>query len=334
MNPEQLWRFVGRSDVFAEQSKEGAYFPVRRPLTTEDLAEHLAGFWSVGTYVIDPANGSTVQFVVFDLDDFDPQLLELLIECVEHLVDPLLNEYPMLLLEKSGGKGYHVWLFLEQAVAAHTVRAWLAAEFWPRWVKNGGPADLEVFPKQDRVDEDRFGNLVKVPLGVHARTGERSEIVGCQGWATQLDTVRGLDAEAIPAHSESSGVPDPRTPLTQDAPTGILLSEGLVARFLQSDVQQGQRNHAFHAFFTWCAWNVHLPQDLAWSWWERLNEALDEPEDNEAEVQRTLESAYARPPADAANPRPTRGSSDRAGYHGGRSLEQRIASRRAQGRST
>jgi hypothetical protein len=38
---------------------------------------------------------------------------------------------------------------------------------------------LEVFPKQDHVSGQGFGNLVKLPLGVHRKTGKRSYFYEC-----------------------------------------------------------------------------------------------------------------------------------------------------------
>ncbi|MGZ4518801.1 MAG: TOTE conflict system archaeo-eukaryotic primase domain-containing protein [Mycobacteriaceae bacterium] len=327
-----LWKCVGRADVFAQQMPEGNYFPVRRPLTVDDVDEHLAGQWSIGTYVINPiAEKCYVNFVVFDLDTYEKTELDTLKECVMYAVDPLADPgaYECLLLESSGGKGHHVWLFFDQPIEAYRARAWLEASFWPRWNQRSetGRA-LEVFPKQDRISEGGFGNLVKLPLGVHARTGVRSEIVGCQDWAPGLESVRGMDTSDMPQYTASQ--PKVTDVITATTPTGVLTGTGPVARFLRGDVQQGERNSAFHAFFTWAAWNIHLPSDLAWEWWQRLNEELPDPESDEDEVRTTMESAYTRPPADAAEPRPTRRRPTDGGEHRRLPRDQRVAAMRAE----
>lgn len=330
---DNLWKFVGRGDVFCQQQKNGAYFPVKRELTTEDLEEHLAGFWSLGTYVIDPSGGeSRVHFIVFDLDTFDVDLLAALQRSVEELVDSTTpfgsTAYPMLMLEASGGKGYHVWLFLDGTVEAWRVRAWLDQEFWPRWNARTNSLPLEVFPKQDFVDPERYGNLVKLPFGVHAVSGNRSELIPCQAWVSEVSSIERMDITTIPDDLRRKP-PEPSL-ITADSPTGILSSDGPVARFIRGETANGERNLTFHAFFTWTAWNLHLPSDLAWDWAIRLNEALAEPEDDEQSIQSTLESAYSRPPADSASPRQSRGDDGGAGGYRSTPLAQRLA-QRAQG---
>lgn len=314
-----LWKCVGRSNPFAYQQPDGSYRPERRELTSEDLAEHEAGFSSIGTYTLVPKGDGAdamCHFIVFDLDTTDEVMLRHLIASVEHAVDPLGDEgaYHCLLLEESGGKGYHIWLFLDEWLDAYRVRAWLEERFWPFYNKAESYKRynaLEVFPKQDRLSQGGLGNLVKLPLGVHARSGNRSKFLMFQSWASGLDSVRGMDTSSIPEYDR----PEAPQVVNAKTPTGILLSEGLVANFIKGETGEGQRNHTFHAFFTWTAWNLHLPSDLAWEWAIRLNEELENPEDDEASMRRTLESAYERPPADAANPRRSRGRGpDSGGY--------------------
>lgn len=328
MKGSDLWRFVGRRDVFAQQTEKGAYFPVRRPLTEEDLQEHLDGGWSLGAYTTFAIDGKFfVNQVVFDLDSGEENL-DTLCDCVERLINPMgEHEYPMLLLERSGGKGYHVWLFLDEMVEAYRVRAWLAEGFWPNWNDATGSTDLEVFPKQDTLREDGgFGNLVKLPFGVHAKTGNRSEIVLGRGWVSETSSAQGVSTKVIPLVSNRR--PEVVKAITASTPTGILLNEGPVSRFLRGEVGKGERNHAFHAFFTWTAWNLHLPSDLAWDWCSRLNEELTDPETNTDEMAATMESAYARPPADAAKARPTRGRPTDSGEYRKGDLADRLAALR------
>jgi len=327
-----LWHFVGRGDVFARQSKEGAYFPERRAITQEDLDEHRAGFTSIGTYTLNPleVRGEMryyANFIVFDLDTFDEDQLRILKKSVERMIDPFETEFPMLMLEKSGGKGFHIWLFLEEPVEAYRLKHWLDDEFWPYYVSKGGDPKLEVFPKQTSVREGGYGNLTKLPLGVHAVTGNRSEIISGQGWVSEVSSIRGVSEALIP--NDPDRMPAAQAVITAETPTGILLTDGPVARFLKGEVQQGERNLCFHAFFTWCAWNIHLPSDLAWQWWEQLNGELPDPEDDEASVTATMESAYLRPPADAADKRPPRRSPADRGRDPVQSVDERRAAMRA-----
>ncbi len=202
--------FCHRRDVFAEQQSSGQYFPVRRGLTEDDVAEHLAGYASYGTYVIRPIevdtdNGvaylgaNTVRYIVWDLDTHDQAHTDALRWLVEKMFKELCPGWDpaCLLMESSGNKGVHVWLFLSAPLPARQVRAWVERDFFPGW-RALGYKDLEVFPKQDTVDEGGYGNLVKLPFGVHAVTGNKSEPIVIQGWASSVSEVVPLDAALVP----------------------------------------------------------------------------------------------------------------------------------------
>ena len=194
--------FVNRSDVFAVQQPKGMYFPERRPLTNDDITKHFNGEWSIGTYVIDPET-QCVSNVVFDLDVLDVLAANTLCELVEAM---LLEHCDMphlsLLREFSGNKGTHVWLFLSEPVPAEKVRRWVAADFMPKWMEvaeaNGWPTALEVFPKQDRVEPGGYGNLVKLPFGVHAVSGNQSYIVEYKEWPRDINDIWPFEADMVP----------------------------------------------------------------------------------------------------------------------------------------
>jgi hypothetical protein len=40
---------------------------------------------------------------------------------------------------------------------------------------------LECFPKQDRLRDDQLGNLIKLPLGIHLRSGRRANVLDADG---------------------------------------------------------------------------------------------------------------------------------------------------------
>jgi hypothetical protein len=97
--------------------------------------------------------------------------------------------------------------------------------------------------------------------------------------------------EEAPRQTPTSDLDTPR-----EGNTGILASAGPVADLIRGEVEVGRRNVSFHAFFTWTAWNVHLPEALAWEWAQELNEALPVPEDDIETLQATCQSAYSSPP--------------------------------------
>jgi len=198
--------FSGREDCFARQwvnkseGKQG-YVPVRRPLEPADIEEHLRGFKTYGLYLLD--SGSCVRTAVIDADlsrEFrgaglkadDKKLVRreglYLFQRIKELSeDAGLSP----LLELSGGKGYHFWYFFDPpAEASRAKKALLPIT---KYLSGDLSAfGLEVFPKQDQLSGKGFGNLVKLPLGIHRLTGKRSYFLECHDRSIegQLDYLR------------------------------------------------------------------------------------------------------------------------------------------------
>ncbi len=84
------------------------------------------------------------------------------------------------LLVDSGYKGRHLWCLFpapEAAARARAVgRAWALA-----LTPASSELTVEVFPKQDRVPPGGLGNLIKLPLGIHRRTGRRCVLLDDRG---------------------------------------------------------------------------------------------------------------------------------------------------------
>lgn len=282
--------FVHRDDVFSEQQPSGAYFPVREAISDDDLQEHLAGLASYGVYVIRPEDQS-VKYVVFDLDTHDEESLRNLLAQADCLVGSVRFDLRCLLLERSGSKGSHIWLFLDKPLPARQVRAWVLSSFTPR---------CEMFPKQGTVEPGGFGNLVKLPLGVHAVSGGRSEFVPVQGWASGVDDVVPLDARLVPAVPVTppvgGGLARASRPASSGAATGNRGGEGATSPFPCIDhisrvgVGTGYRDRAmFHLALYY--YGHGLDKDLAEEACLRAN-ANFEPPMTEREVRDKVSSAY------------------------------------------
>ncbi len=187
--------FAGREGVYARQwtsptGKHG-YTPVEEPFTPAVAKNHLLGGYTVGVYPVRMDN--TVGFLAFDLDISrfalsrdsrdargPARLLKVAHASACRLVDAAaMHEIPAL-IEDSGWKGRHVWIFFEIPVPAAAARR-LADVI----LEGAGPLPseitVEIFPKQARVMEGGFGNLVKVPLGIHRVTGRRSVFLDPEG---------------------------------------------------------------------------------------------------------------------------------------------------------
>ena len=199
-------RFQGRENVHARQwctpdGKTG-YSPVRQPLTPALLRAHFHGSVTLGVYPI--RLDHTATFFALDLDITKRALeeayghrqrTERLRELV-HVEGLRLRSalaalgVPALLFD-SGYKGRHVWSFLAEpqpAALVYKVVLALARHLRP----HAADLALEAFPRQASVKGEGLGNLIKLPLGIHLRTGRRAALLGEEGQpvATPWELIR------------------------------------------------------------------------------------------------------------------------------------------------
>ena len=178
LTPKQLMEiFVNRSDVFSTQQTNGAYFPTRRPITEDDIKKHLKGDITIGVYCLDTNN--LVKWACVDMDgdkSLTPQENRRLLYPEAKVIYNTFHDYSRM-LEFSGRKGFHIWIFFKPRVTADYAQRLVKAR-----LNRVGLLRHEVFPKQTELNESRkFGNLVKLPLALHKKTGLRSEIIKTEG---------------------------------------------------------------------------------------------------------------------------------------------------------
>ncbi len=166
-----LRKFVSRSDIYARQLDTGAYFVIRQPLTDDVLQAHLNGDYTCGTYVID--TDGNIKWVCIDVDCEIEEL-----PAYKFLSEIIYDMFPEFerVLEFSGRRGYHIWLFLKTPdkpkFYLEIVRS--------RLLQNGiNPKSIEVYPKQHNLKhtKQKLGNLLKLPFGIHQRSGKRSTLL-------------------------------------------------------------------------------------------------------------------------------------------------------------
>jgi hypothetical protein len=193
--------FVGRWNDFAQQSDTGGYWRVGRALTGHDLNEHLNGRRTLGTYVINEKG--RCRFAVFDADGKDG--LQALRQVQARLVRQSIPSY----LEASR-RGGHLWVFFTEPVPASQVRAWLLPFC---------PEGIEFYPKQ--AEGCGYGSLLRLPLGVHLRSGrrypfvewtERGPVPVARSVPATLDWLATIQRATVPDLPASQ----PRAPRTQE----------------------------------------------------------------------------------------------------------------------
>ncbi len=154
---------IGRHDDYAIQQPNGRYVRAGVPLTYQVLYQHVQGVQSIGTYVIDEEG--CCRFAVYDGDG--SLGLEDLYGVQLYLASDGVPSY----LEQSR-RGGHLWVFLAVPTPAPLVRAWLLPYC---------PANVEFYPKQETASYEAPGSLIRVPFGVHQRSGQRYPFVALNG---------------------------------------------------------------------------------------------------------------------------------------------------------
>jgi hypothetical protein len=169
--------FVNRPDCYAKQylkkdGKKKGFYTVRDKKTKQDLPidvtlikKHLEGnsYDCLGVYQLNKTN--FIKWIALDFDqdteeDFKNAFM---------LYDFLKKKGFHPALENSGGGKYktHLWIFFKPTPAING-KKWIESI-----CKEANIYPHEIFPKQDEIGRE-YGNLVKLPLGMHFVTKEKS----------------------------------------------------------------------------------------------------------------------------------------------------------------
>jgi hypothetical protein len=256
--------FVNRKDDYAIQQPTGGYLRAEKPLTLKVIEQHLAGTVTIGAYQLN--NFNCVKWLCFDLD---PEKLKDPFATAKTILEVLLEEdekerprtwRKSILLEASRypDNSAHLWIFFEPTVPAKIAK-WLGYRIIE--LANLNPKEIEVFPKQTELTVDRpYGNLVKLPLGLHQVEQKRSCFINLETLeplpSTCLFNVEGIsfseeDIDKILSLKEKAAIQ-----ITFDLPQNFralkTTSETRITRFLLPYWKEGQRNRVEMAFLGWC----------------------------------------------------------------------------------
>lgn len=159
-----------QSDKPGDNGKHYYYRPKRgRRLSLETIRQHLGGQITIALYAINPKT-QRCKWVAVDAD-YDNALEDLL-----KLQWELHQDGVEAALEKSR-RGAHLWILAETPLLARDCRVYIytLARRLRVPVKGGaGLAEgIEIFPRQDELKPDEFGNAIRGPLGVHRAVGKR-----------------------------------------------------------------------------------------------------------------------------------------------------------------
>lgn len=119
---------------------------------------------TLGAYALSPEH--TAKWVCIDADN------EVQYQGLKDLTLYLAHQGQGAYLERSS-RGGHLWLFFSSPLSGNEVRRFakhLSTE-------NHLDPDIEIYPKQDRLSDDGYGSLVRLPLGIHRKTNIRYHFV-------------------------------------------------------------------------------------------------------------------------------------------------------------
>ncbi|WP_175420065.1 CRISPR-associated primase-polymerase type A1 [Marinitoga sp. 1154] len=167
--------FSGREDVFSIQFENG-YRPIRRPLNYKDVKEHLKGEKTIGIYQLKKDN--SIKFAAYDIDIKKSYLHgdnryiyeENSKKVAKKLIAELEQENIYSYIEYTGNRGYHIWIFFDIPILSYKIKIIMEKILERIDLEEG--IDVEIFPKQTELNGG-LGNLIKIPLGIHRKTGKK-----------------------------------------------------------------------------------------------------------------------------------------------------------------
>jgi hypothetical protein len=159
---------VNRSQPYAVQQENGTYRWVKEACTPAVLREHLAGRITLALSSLDESGGA--RWACLDADA--PDSLGPLVSLCAALA---ALGWPGVV--EASRRGGHLWLFCAEVVPASLLRQALRGVL-RRCARQGVPLpQLEVYPDK----EQGLGHAVRLPLGVHRKSGRRYPLLDAEG---------------------------------------------------------------------------------------------------------------------------------------------------------
>lgn len=256
------------------------------PFSRRHMLEHLKGDSTYAPYQL--SKEGTIKWVCIDIDgtsSIGQQALRSMVLELASLAHEQIGPKTFL-VEQSGSKGYHIWFFFREPI--HVERGFALGHMLTSQVEPIPGMTLEVYPKQTR--NKLFGNTVKLPLGIHRKTGNRCWIVDAKfepyenPWE-QLQNVR-----RIPPSWIDKNVPVTQVEMKDRDYTGKYALPMCIAKILDEGASEGVRDEA--AFRIACYLRDRgIPQKFAETMMHEWNEK-NSPTLDDDQLLTKLESAY------------------------------------------
>jgi hypothetical protein len=157
-----------RRDTCVEVKPGKAPARVDQPLSDVKVRRHLSGGTAYGAYPMLPGS-STTRVALLDMDSHRgetawPDMQTAALRVMQAAEARGLLGTPF---RSGGGKGVHVYFLWEAENDAYSVRALLADVLADAGFTDGAggvaAGEIEIFPKQDRIEPGKFGNMFVIP---------------------------------------------------------------------------------------------------------------------------------------------------------------------------
>ena len=193
--PKFLSLFTSSDNFYAigavTQEGKVSYSKVEKPLDKEAVISHINGVTTVGEYIV--RNDNCINFAVLDIDISSEYIKN--IQVNSDIYSDYLSEafnYALFIkntlkektgadsyIEFSGYKGYHVWFFFEKPLHAKNGRKFV--NYLINEHKFRPHINVEIFPKENKLNSGSIGSLIKLPLGINLYTGKETYFVNDDG---------------------------------------------------------------------------------------------------------------------------------------------------------
>lgn len=157
-----------RTSAYAEKSPGQAPWRVKKNIIPAIIERHLAGGKALGVYPMEPG-ATTTRIALLDFDSHGgetawPNMVAVAKKVISALQDHFLDPVPF---RSTGGNGIHLYVLWGEPQDARSVRGLLAEALEACGYKSGtagvSKGEIEIFPKQNKVDAEGYGNMFIVP---------------------------------------------------------------------------------------------------------------------------------------------------------------------------
>ena len=282
--------FRGRNDAYGE----GAGLCTKRPVTNEVIKTHLQGQKRIGRYPLSPEimDGKGTYWLCIDIDELDVSIVFEALNAIEGLG---FTPY----VEKSKSKGWHIWICFSEPVKASEARA-LGQYVAESVTKEFEGAKVEVFPKQNSLENTPYGNYVNLPLfGPDVQNGKTVFVNSENGFKpfddqwTVLSNIIKITPEELHDIIETEGLDSPEEELT----TNVKIETGNYGDMLpcvpkmMAGVSQGHRDIVAFTLAKHLRIEKKFPQEATLAILQMWNQKNMPPLDNQTITQKVA-SAY------------------------------------------